>query len=191
MYSPIPSVIPDGVTAYAGELDDDKLVLTQVETAVPAYTGVVLTGTANTYTFNKATAEVSEVTSDLTGTTTSILTSSVDGDVYTLQRHDFNDDNEYDGIAFKKYVGETITAGKAYLVLPAKETAQGANALRICFANEEDNEDEDLEEEETTSVDDSEFIIQNSELIFDLTGRRVENPTKGVYVINGRKVVIK
>ena len=42
-----------------------------------------------------------------------------------------------------------------------------------------------------TSIDNSEFIIQNSELIYDLQGRRVENPTKGIYIVNGRKVVIK
>jgi len=27
--------------------------------------------------------------------------------------------------------------------------------------------------------------------IYDLQGRRVETPSKGVYVVNGRKVVIK
>ena len=28
-------------------------------------------------------------------------------------------------------------------------------------------------------------------VIYDLSGRRVENPTKGIYIINGKKVVIK
>ncbi len=32
---------------------------------------------------------------------------------------------------------------------------------------------------------------QGSQLIYDLQGRRVENPTKGIYIVNGRKVVIK
>ena len=32
---------------------------------------------------------------------------------------------------------------------------------------------------------------QGSAAIYDLQGRRVDNPTKGVYIINGRKVVIK
>jgi hypothetical protein len=26
---------------------------------------------------------------------------------------------------------------------------------------------------------------------YDLQGRRVENPTKGIYIVNGKKVVIK
>jgi hypothetical protein len=27
--------------------------------------------------------------------------------------------------------------------------------------------------------------------VFDLQGRRVLNPTKGVYIVNGKKVVLK
>lgn len=33
--------------------------------------------------------------------------------------------------------------------------------------------------------------VQHPELIFDLQGRRVQHPTKGVYIVNGKKVVIK
>jgi hypothetical protein len=40
-------------------------------------------------------------------------------------------------------------------------------------------------------INNSEFIIQNSELIYDLQGRRVTHPTKGIYILGGRKVVIK
>ena len=42
-----------------------------------------------------------------------------------------------------------------------------------------------------TGIENSEFNIQNSELIYDLQGRRVANPTKGVYIKNSKKVVIK
>lgn len=45
--------------------------------------------------------------------------------------------------------------------------------------------------EETTAIEHSEFRIQNSELIYDLQGRRVENPGKGVYIVNGKKVIYK
>ena len=31
----------------------------------------------------------------------------------------------------------------------------------------------------------------NDNTIYDLQGRRVENPTKGIYIVNGKKVVIK
>ena len=45
----------------------------------------------------------------------------------------------------------------------------------------------------STNTDIENLGIRNeeSEMIFDLQGRRVENPTKGIYIINGKKVVIK
>jgi hypothetical protein len=55
-----------------------------------------------------------------------------------------------------------------------------ANSLTIRF-----------EGDGSTGIDNSEFTIQNSEFIYDLMGRRVENPAKGVYIVNGKKVVIK
>jgi hypothetical protein len=41
-----------------------------------------------------------------------------------------------------------------------------------------------------TDIENLEFKIQNSKFTYDLMGRRVENPTKGIYIMNGRKVVI-
>ena len=43
--------------------------------------------------------------------------------------------------------------------------------------------------ETNTGIDNSEFKTQNSELIFDLQGRRVSNPTKGLYIVGGKKVM--
>ena len=42
--------------------------------------------------------------------------------------------------------------------------------------------------EDATCIDRSEFT-QNPEFIFDLQGRRVVNPTKGIYIVNGKKVI--
>ena len=42
-----------------------------------------------------------------------------------------------------------------------------------------------------TGINNSEFIIHNSELIYDLQGRRVTHPTKGIYILGGRKIVVK
>lgn len=46
-------------------------------------------------------------------------------------------------------------------------------------------------EDETTEIENAELMMNNSELIFDLQGRRVENPGKGIYIVNGKKTVIK
>lgn len=39
------------------------------------------------------------------------------------------------------------------------------------------------------SIDNGQLTIDN--VFYDLSGRRVENPTKGIYIVNGKKVVIK
>lgn len=49
------------------------------------------------------------------------------------------------------------------------------------------------DEEETTGVENMVLMVngQQSTLIYDLQGRRVEHPTKGLYIVNGEKVWIK
>lgn len=42
-----------------------------------------------------------------------------------------------------------------------------------------------------TSVDDPEFHTQSSTLIYDLHGNHIEKAEKGIYIVNGKKVVIK
>ena len=48
-------------------------------------------------------------------------------------------------------------------------------------------------EEETTGIENLEPAGngQQSTVIYDLAGRRVETPTKGIYIVNGKKTVIK
>ena len=45
--------------------------------------------------------------------------------------------------------------------------------------------------DEETGIKNSELNIQNPELIYDLRGRRVEKAEKGIYIVNGKKTVIK
>ena len=44
-----------------------------------------------------------------------------------------------------------------------------------------------------TAIDNLQWTIDNSEVngIYDLQGRRVAQPTKGIYIMNGKKVVVK
>lgn len=46
-------------------------------------------------------------------------------------------------------------------------------------------------EEDTTAIDSAVLNIQPSSVIYDLLGRRVEKMDKGIYIVNGRKVVVK
>jgi hypothetical protein len=78
--------------------------------------------------------------------------------------------------------GSTLSAERAYLQIPTKWLPQvDSKAIRLRFVN---GETTDIEEVEST--DNSE----QTTVIYDLMGRRVENPSKGcVYIVNGRKVV--
>ena len=53
----------------------------------------------------------------------------------------------------------------------------------------------DFGEGETTGIDGLNGELKNGKIeelkFYDLNGRRVENPTKGIYIVNGKKVVIK
>ena len=78
------------------------------------------------------------------------------------------------------------TPGKAYLEV-AKDAAtdQSTSKVALGFAFP-DNDDETVTGISGVTVSDR---IQTSDRIYDLQGRPVVNPTKGVYIRNGRKVV--
>ena len=42
-----------------------------------------------------------------------------------------------------------------------------------------------------TGIEDINTENGNVKTIYDLQGRRVENPTEGIYIINGKKIFIK
>ena len=84
------------------------------------------------------------------------------------------------GIGFYKLSNTgTIGANKAYLIYPDPQAGPGNTREFIGF-------------EEATglkAIDNGQLTIDN--VVYDLQGRRVQNPTKGLYIVNGKKVVIK
>ena len=105
-------------------------------------------------------------TSSLNGTLTEI-----NGNIYVLN-------TGTKGAGFYKLAENgTVPANKAYLVYDG-----AAGALDYFLFDE------------TTSISE-ELRVKSEEIatapVYDLQGRRVNAPTKGVYIVNGRKVVIK
>ena len=49
----------------------------------------------------------------------------------------------------------------------------------------------DIREFDPTGIDDVKIENENVTTVYDLNGRVVENPTKGIYIINGKKVLLK
>ena len=87
---------------------------------------------------------------------------------------------------------EGLDPFRAYLsVIPRSGTPVNAPAMRhISFRVVGDEENGG--NGETTDIENAEFTNQNSDVIYDLMGRRVLEPQKGgVYIVNGKKVVIK
>jgi hypothetical protein len=48
-----------------------------------------------------------------------------------------------------------------------------------------------FESGDTTGIDDSEIRTHDSEFVFDLSARRITHIAKGIYIVGGKKVVIK
>jgi hypothetical protein len=83
-------------------------------------------------------------------------------------------------LGFYKYNGTTLGANKAFIKTNAKTNATSAPEF-IVF-----NDGNTTSIRETLSVPNAK---QNA--YFDLQGRRVVQPSKGLYIVNGKKVVIK
>ena len=162
-----------GLTAYTASYDGTTVTLTPV-TNVPANTGVVLKGDEDTYNI-PVTASSSTAKGDLEGSATSATAyDAVAGyDLYILALNGVGD------VQFTKATSGSIAAGKAYL-----KVAQSGGApafFNVVFADME-----------TTGINDvrSKMADVRGD-IFDLQGRKVANPTKGLYIVNGKKVMVK
>ena len=159
-----------GLTAYTATCAGSTVTLTPVEN-VPANTGVVLKGAEGNYNI-PVIASSSTAKGDLKGSATDAKAYDTDYNYYYLAL------NGSGNAQFKRLASAgSIAAGKAYLQLPY---SAGARDLSVVF-----------EDEATaiSSVQLSKDMMQNE--YFDLQGRRVAQPTKGLYIVNGKKVVIK
>ena len=78
--------------------------------------------------------------------------------------------------------GYTLSANRAYLQIPTAWLPAETKSISLRF-------DED---EGTTDIEASTLNPQRSTEVYDLQGRRVDNPLKGgIYIVNGKKTVIK
>ena len=161
-----------GLTAYIVTSCNNTSMHLESVTKVPANTGLILKGTAgseNTYpleTTDEATDDVSE--NMLTSNTTDVYEVTTDN-VYVLSNLDDGRPGFYlanQGIHVGKY--------KSYLVLSTNLARKGL-----------------LFDETPTSISQVETSGQDSDIYYDLQGRRVKNPVKGIYVVNGKKMVVK
>ena len=182
-YSTFSSPVPlnfsgvSGLTAYvAKSVGDGKVTLTSVTTA-PANTGLVLKGTAGeSYNIPVGTSAETPASNLLVGC---IVETTVAKDA-TSGFNNYVLVNESGTAKFQSLVdnGATVGAGKAFLKNGAYST--GARSLQIVF------------DDETTGIsriENKELKVENS--VYDLQGRRMTKPSKGLYIVNGKKVIMK
>jgi len=166
-YFPVAVTVPAGVEAYTGAVNGNSLVMTALEDKIPANTAVVLKAPAGIYDFASTTADAFAGTNDLKGSVGG--RTLVSGSALTLQNKGT--------VGFYPYGNEEpridLAGFKAYLEKPAE-----VNALVFDFGGE-------------TAVKSVVTEEQNANAIYNLAGQRVQKTQKGIFVVNGKKVVIK
>lgn len=160
-----------GLTAFIATTCDGSSLHLESVTKVPANTGLILKGTAgseNTYPLETT----DEATDDVSGN----LLSSNTADVYTVASDDIyvlsNLDSGRPGF-YKANIGIHVAQYKSYL----KYSGNGARGL--------------IFDEEVTGISNVNDERVETDIFFDLHGRRVINPTSGIYVKEGKKVIVK
>lgn len=174
-YAPVPIHIPaDGeVAAYTVVVDENACTLTPVTGDIPANTGLVLRkcngGLVYIDIAQSGTTDVS--TNSLTGTIETI--SNPGNYTYALQR---SVDQQYVGLFL--YSSGNIPGFRSYY------HSASQTAMRNGFAFNTDDPSTAI-----TEVPDAMPQVQQG--IYDLSGRRVSQPTRGIYIVGGKKTIIR
>ena len=165
LFLPYPTVIPENLSAYVAKaIEGDMVVLEKLNDGiVPAKTGVIITGEAGEYHFAPSTATVAS---------NSILTGVLEETPADNSKRYFEFDNQKE-FGFHHYNASVLEANRAYLVTDGSDTHEFYKVNLTAVG---------IEEIETETMPNE---------IYDLTGRRVNNPVKGLYIVNGKKVLVK
>lgn len=165
-------VADENTKVFKAELDGSKLMLHEVsDKIVNAQTAVILKSTGYPVMTNTSSTSSDSQNNSLSGVGISAYNLSItgNGSIYVLNKGS-------KGVGFYKLAnGAKLGVGKAYL------TYTGTSA-RDFFSFDE----------ETTGIDGVKGQKEDVRgVYYDLQGRRVEHPTKGLYIVNGKKVIIK
>ena len=170
--------IPETVEAYVvSEATGNYASLTQVTGSLPANTGVILKGEGTHQFITSADAATTIESNLLAG---SVENTYVAGPAYVLA-NGTNGVGLYKATLNKDAEGAVGTthflnnANKAYL--PA---ATGAESRFLVFNFGDDN---------ATAIDGIEAESTANVVVYDLAGRRVQKAQKGLYIVNGKKVI--
>lgn len=154
------------LTAYTASKDGNVVKFNKVTGKVPANEGLLVKGESASV---PVCASADPVTNLLVGVTAETVKTA--NTVFVLMKGS-------KGIGFYKNTNDfTLRANSAYL--PA-EAVEGSTARAFIALDDE-----------TTGIADVKAVKEDAEGMFDLQGRKIAKPTKGLYIVNGKKVVVK
>ena len=158
------------VTAYvASSATGTEVTLSKVE-AIPALTGVYLKAEPGEYGIAVPAEATAPATNYLKGVITSTVVNQTEGD---------NTNFFLSADGFKKAKeSSTLAGGKAYLSLPNSMFTNGVNVLSIML-------------DDVTAIEETLVRPAENGVLYDLSGRRVEQPKRGIYIQGGKKVLFK
>lgn len=170
--------IPEN-TAYCAEDNGNGSATAHAVTKPAGTTAMLIKGNANTtYHFGTRSAVSNE---NLT------YTNAFKAGGSTIYSQDNSNNYNYvlNGDAFylaksQANGGTTVASGKAYLQL-SKQAGTGANARVLIFPGDD----------ETQGINAIPTAKANDGAYYNLSGQRVNAPTKGLYIQNGKKMIVK
>ena len=162
---------PASVTAYIATAVNTNTIHMEEVTAVPTGTAIVVKAAEGTYNLPTITTATDDVSGNILLPSDGTVTGN--GSIYALGVGKTEPNIGVVGFYVVKN-GQTVPAGKAYINTgsPVHEF------LEFAFGDETG----------INSIENGKLTIDN---YYDLSGRRVVKPTKGLYIVNGKKVFIK
>lgn len=167
--APFATIIPAGVKAYYVSAKGTEATMTAIEAeAIPANQGVILTSeSGDAATMVPAAGETAAtITGNQLGHSAGVAKALTAGEGYILG-------NGTEGTAFYPCKAGSLPSNKAYLL------GNGESAIAMNFGNA------------VTGINTIAAPASAKAPIFDLSGRRVVKATKGLYIQNGKKVIVK
>lgn len=168
--APFATIIPAGVKAYYVSAKGAEATMTAIDAqAIPANQGVILTSeSGEAATMVPAAGEtVATITGNQLGHSAGAAKALTAGEGYILG-------NGTEGTAFYPCKAGSLSINKAYLLGNG-----GSAAIAMNFGNA------------VTGINTIAAPASAKAPIFDLSGRRVVKATKGLYIQNGKKVIVK
>ena len=182
--------MPTGATGYVAESNGNGGITLKETYAegelVPAKTALVLNAPKGNYDICLAESDAVAPTNNLLhGTTTEKLT-EVAGGTYKYYKLSYNNEGNNLGFYWGSENGAAFTNGahKAYLALNSETLLSQSRGFSLA----------DLAHGVTTGINTTVKSATQSNFIYDLNGRRINSlngAAKGVYIMNGQKVLVK